>query len=78
MAAEQRSLQDKGFLEATIKMILTTTAMYRERWKSFVSWCSERGENPLHASLKNVLDFLHAKFEALAVNTTKGYVTATV
>ena len=80
MKAEWRSLQDRGFSEAAIKTILaatrdTTGAVYKGRWESFVSWCSERGENPIHMSLKHILNFLQAKSEALAVNTIKGYLT---
>ena len=50
--------------------------MYKARWESFVSWCSKKGENPIHTSLKHILDFLQAKSETLAVNTIKGYVIA--
>ena len=80
MEAERRSLQDKGFSEAAIKTILaatrdTTRAVYKGKWESFVTWCGQRGENPICTSLKH-MDFLQAKSEMLAVNTIKGYVTA--
>ena len=78
MEAERRSLQDRDFSQAAIKMILATTrdtiAVYKGRWEGFVNRCSERGENPICTSLKHVLDFLQTKFETLAVNTIKGYV----
>ena len=49
--------------------------VYKGRWESFVSWCDERGENPIRASMKHVLDFLQAKSETRTVNTIKRYVT---
>ena len=78
METERHSLQDKGISESTIKTILAATrdtnrTVYKGRWESFVSWCRERGENPIHMSLKHVLDFLQTKSERLAVNTIKGY-----
>ena len=51
-------------------------AVYKGRLESFVSWCGERGENPIRMPLKLVQDFLQAKAETLVLNTIKGYVTA--
>ena len=76
-----RSLKDRGISEAAIKTILTATrdtirTVYKGRWESFVSWCHEKGENPIRTSLKHVLDFVQTKSERLAVNNIKEYVTA--
>ena len=62
-------------------MILSATHdsshnVYHGRWQSFVSWCCERNQNPVHTYVKQVLNFLQFNPEALAVNTMKGYVTA--
>ena len=78
MEAERRTLHGKGISEPAIRTILSTTrdttrSVYKGRRESFVSWCSE---NPIRTSLKHILDFLQTKSERLAVNTSKGYVTA--
>ena len=62
-------------------MILTTThdtsrMILYGGWQSFISWCGERGQNPIGTSVKYFLDFLQLKSELLAVNTMTGYVTA--
>ena len=81
VAAEQRALQYKGFSESVIRTILAATYdiicnVYNDRWVSFVSWCIERGQNPIRMSVKRALDFLQLKSEVLAMNTMKGYVKA--
>ena len=54
----------------------TIQAVYQGSWEGFISWCRERGENPIRAPLKCILDFLLLKSGELAVNTIKGYVMA--
>ena len=78
MEAERRAPQGKGFLNTAVATILAATRdsspkVYHSRWQSFASWCHERDQNPVCASVKHVLDFLQSKYEALAVNTMKGY-----
>ena len=41
-----------------------------------ISWCVKRGQNPICACIKHVLDVLQLKSEVPAMNTMKGYVTA--
>ena len=79
--SEWHLLQDKGFSDAPIRTILATTRdttrkVYNGKCESFISWCSERGQNSIHTFVKHILDFLQLKSEVLAVNTIKGYVTA--
>ena len=81
LEAEWRALQNKVFSDAANRTILaathdTTREVYNGRWESFISWCGERGQNPICTSPKQILDFLQLKSEVLAMNTIKGYVTA--
>ena len=79
--AERHALHNKGFSDDAIRTILAAThktsrKVYNVRLESFASWCSERGQNPVCASLKHIVDFLQLKSAILALNTFKGYVTA--
>ena len=62
MEAERHTLQDKGFSDAAIRTILaatcdTTHKVYNGRCESFISCCSEKGQNPVCTSVKHVLNF---------------------
>ena len=81
LETERRSLQDQGFSESVIGIMLaskrkSTRKVYDSRWSAYASWCSARDINPTMASIAEVLDFLTSISDEKSTNTLKGYVSA--
>jgi len=59
----KQNLTRKGFSGEVAERIMhsqreSTRNQYQNRWLGFVSWCMERGQNPLKASIPLIADFL--------------------
>ena len=63
LAAIGRSFVEQGLPQRVVDLLLAgnrpaTISAYDSGWRSWCDWCLQRRENPLSASLANVLDFL--------------------
>jgi len=59
----KQNLTRKGFSDEITEGIIhslrdSTRNQYKIRWLGFVSWCRERGQDPLKASVPLMADFL--------------------
>ena len=81
LEAERRSLQDQGFPEPVIHVMLaakrtSTRKVYDSRWSAFADWCSQRDLDPTVVPVTGVLEFLTSIIPDKSTNTLRGYVSA--
>ena len=83
LVAEKQALRDRGFSSAAAQRIVapqraSTLSVYEGKWKVFVDWCGQRGDDPFQASSPLVADFLLYLFRVrqLKPATIEGYRTA--
>ncbi|XP_077367689.1 uncharacterized protein LOC144011105 [Festucalex cinctus] len=71
-----------GCTESVTRTILnarapSTRQQYANRWKLFVTWCGERGVDPVSCSIPTILDFLQSLLDkGRSQSTLKVYVAA--
>ena len=63
LAAIGRSFVEQGLPQRVVDLLLagnrpSKISAYDSGWRNWCNWCLQRRENPLSASLANVLDFL--------------------
>ena len=79
----EEHLRRKGFSTSVIKRIqasraLSTRKHYRSQWDLFVAWATEKGLDPLNASLPLLTDFMEYLFKVrnVSVRTILNYKSA--
>ena len=83
VVSRRQRMKDQGFSDRVVDRIeksraLSTKAHYKSQWDLFVSWATDKGLNPLQASLPLLTDFLQYLFKVrqISVRTIKNYKSA--
>ena len=66
LAVIKRSITAKGFSSDTAECISvpvrkSTSTVYDSKWRIFCSWCEQRKDNPLKATVQQIAEFLLEK-----------------